>query len=59
MLGEKPFRLLLNKADLTDEWALDEAAIPVAWDWARTSAKTGEGVEAAFEALAEAIWTSA
>jgi small GTP-binding protein len=58
LLGEAPFRLLLNKADLEEQWALDEATIPARWDWSKTSAKTGDGVEAAFEALAEAIWSA-
>ena len=54
-LGEVPFILLLNKDDLTEEWevgddALDELKgqeIPVI----RTSAKTGQNVERAFEEL--------
>lgn len=58
MLGDAPFRLLLNKADLDEQWAIDEAAIPTGWGWAKTSARTGEGVEAAFDALAEAIWSA-
>lgn len=58
-LGQVPFRLLLNKADLQAEWALDIGRIPADWRWTRTSAKTGEGVESAFAALAEAIWKRA
>jgi small GTP-binding protein len=59
LLGDAPFRLLLNKADLDARWALDEANIPAGWDWARTSARTGSGVEEAFGALAEAIGSAA
>ena len=56
-LGQVPFVVLLNKSDLTAEWALDDdAAGDLAadgWTVTRTSAKTGEGVEAAFDILAE------
>jgi len=57
-LGARPAVLLLNKADLADDWRISEdrvasltvgGGVPV-----RTSAKTGEGVEAAFEKLARA-----
>jgi small GTP-binding protein len=54
-IGKVPFILLLNKADLLDEWEMDEAAIALfienGWDILSTSAKTGEGVEEAFRAL--------
>jgi small GTP-binding protein len=54
-IGAVPFLLLLNKSDLADEWKLDVQSIqqldcPVI----STSAKTGEGVERAFEQLARA-----
>ena len=58
-LGEVPYALLSNKCDLTDNWnscLLDnnplasEALFSTA-----TSAKTGEGVEEAFNALARAL----
>ena len=56
-LGRLPAIILLNKSDLTDQWRLDDAAIakltalnvPVM----RSSAKTGQNVEAAFRQLAE------
>jgi small GTP-binding protein len=61
-LGSRPAALLLNKADLTENWALPEervAALEVGGAPAvKTSAKTGEGVEAAFERLARAAWSS-
>jgi small GTP-binding protein len=58
-LGKIPRVVLLNKADLTAEWQLDEQKIaglsvlecPVL----RSSAKTGENVEAAFRLLAERL----
>ena len=57
LLGDVPFVVLLNKSDLTGQWALDDdvAGDPAAdgWTVTRTSAKTGDGVEAAFGVLAE------
>ncbi len=56
-LGEIPSVIALNKIDLTDEWKLSPAdesrldsngALVI-----RTSAKTGEGVEATFQHLAD------
>ncbi|MBN1558481.1 MAG: GTP-binding protein [Lentisphaerae bacterium] len=55
----RPFVLLLNKADLKDEWEIDadaEAALRKAgWPVYRTSAKTGDNVEAAFVRLTRAM----
>jgi Fe2+ transport system protein B len=55
-VGEVPFVLCLNKADLKRSWDLDEAAIEEIEDEGHpvleTSAKTGAGVEAAFAKLA-------
>jgi small GTP-binding protein len=57
--GPVPFILLLNKSDLSAEWEVDEkrlmALAELGWRVVRTSAKTGEGVEAAFELLARAM----
>ncbi|MBT3606406.1 MAG: GTP-binding protein, partial [Candidatus Latescibacteria bacterium] len=54
-LGDVPFILLLNKADLQDNWQVDAAAIKrlqeQGWIVIQTSAKTGDEVEAAFECL--------
>jgi len=54
--GALPFVLLLNKSDLTDEWAVsdDEIAALRQNDWwvEKSSARTGEGVEEAFKELA-------
>ena len=58
-VGPVPFILLLNKADLASEWDIDEQAFfklaEQGWRVIRTSAKTGEGVEAAFESLTRAM----
>jgi small GTP-binding protein len=56
--GEVPDLLALNKTDLTDQWALgrrDEEALAGAWDMVRTSAKSGTGVEEAFQRLGRAM----
>ena len=55
--GEVPELLALNKSDLVDQWALgpeDEQALASAWEMVRTSAKTGAGVEEAFQRLGRA-----
>jgi small GTP-binding protein len=58
-IGKVPFILALNKADLTADWELDEATIDglarAGWPVLHTSAKTGDGVEDAFSALAGAM----
>jgi small GTP-binding protein len=57
-VGAIPAVVALNKIDLTGEWKLskdDEAAVGArGLNVIRTSAKTGEGVEAAFQYLADA-----
>jgi small GTP-binding protein len=54
-VGKVPFRLLLNKADLVNDWEVDENILTsLGWPILRTSAKTGVGVEQAFEDLARA-----
>lgn len=56
-VGDIPSVVALNKADLKDEWKLtsadEESAGGAGMHRLRTSAKTGEGVEAAFQWLAE------
>jgi small GTP-binding protein len=57
-IGPVPFVLVLNKADLSSEWALDDASVAALareHHIVRTSAKTGEGVDDAFRALARAV----
>jgi len=58
-IGSVPFLLLINKADLTDEWVITnretEALEQKKWDVIRTSAKSGMGVEDAFLKLAKKL----
>lgn len=55
-VGKVPFILILNKADLEDEWEVDQDATDGifrrGWTVIRGSAKTGQGVEEAFLTLA-------
>ena len=57
-VGEIPSVVALNKIDLTEDWKLsasqENSAGGSGVHRLRTSAKTGEGVEAAFQWLAEA-----
>jgi len=56
-IGPMPFLLLLNKADLEDSWEISTEKLKTLEDagWAlrKTSAKTGESVEEAFQELAQ------
>ncbi len=56
-LGAVPFVLALNKCDLTDQWEIPadrEGSLSArGWRLIHTSARTGEGVEELFQALAE------
>ena len=58
-IGAVPFVLLINKADLADEWAISEresaALREKGWELITTSAKTGQGVEDAFHKLAKKL----
>ncbi len=58
-VGPIPFVLVLNKADLTDEWEVDDSLVAEiaakGWTVVKGSAKTGEGVEEAFRLLTEKI----
>ena len=57
-IGEVPSILALNKIDLTGEWKIsseNEAAAASSGFLVRTSAKTGEGVEPAFQWLADTL----
>jgi small GTP-binding protein len=55
-LGAVPFFVLLNKADLLEDWAIPteriESLEAAGWTFRRTSAKTGMGVEETFQELA-------
>jgi small GTP-binding protein len=56
-IGPVPFLVLLNKADLQDSWDIPQQAFAMletaGWSTQRTSAKTGQGVEEAFQELAK------
>lgn len=55
-IGTVPFLVLLNKADLQESWDLPQEPVDrladAGWKFIRTSAKTGEGIEEAFQELA-------
>ncbi len=59
VVGAAPFVLALNKADLNAQWQVDERSLwevaEAGWTIVRTSAKSGAGVEEAFERLARAM----
>ena len=59
-IGEIPFVLLINKVDLTEDWLYSESDLDDltrrGWEVITTSAKTGQGVEEAFLALAEKLF---
>jgi len=56
-IGEKPFLLLINKNDLSEDWELSDAEVErlksKGWKVFFTSAKTGENVETAFQLLTQ------
>ncbi|ETX03319.1 MAG: small GTP-binding protein [Candidatus Entotheonella factor] len=53
-VGDIPFLVLFNKADLVASWEVDDTAIAMqGWPLMKTSAKTGDGVEEAFTRLAQ------
>lgn len=55
--GAIPFVFVINKCDLLQDWEMDDAfearMRAQKWSLLRSSAKTGEGVEAAFSLLAQ------
>ncbi len=58
-IGSVPFVALLNKQDLRERWAISQRAVQEreqdGWLIQFTSAKTGAGVESAFQALADRV----
>ncbi|MEN9444863.1 MAG: hypothetical protein RIS47_1754 [Bacteroidota bacterium] len=62
-LKNKPFILLINKADMADEWEITKADIydleQKGWIVMKTSAKTGLNVEEAFIKLTEMMLENA
>jgi small GTP-binding protein len=61
-VGPVPFVVVLNKDDLVADWEISdkdlEALIARGWPLIRASAKTGSGVERAFDLLVDAIFRS-
>jgi len=54
--GPLPFVLVLNKADLREQWEVQNKAVSErGWATFETSAKAGSGVEEMFRALAEMV----
>jgi small GTP-binding protein len=58
-LGDVPFVLMVNKADLEEDWVIQEADLEMltqkGWIVCKSSAKTGEGVRDGFTRLATAM----
>ena len=58
-IGALPYAMAVNKIDLVDEWRIDEARldaeVQAGANLVRTSALTGDGVEAMFVHLARAM----
>ncbi len=58
-IGTVPFLLLINKADLADQWSITEREMTAlrekGWEVIVTSAKTGSSVEGAFQTLANKL----
>lgn len=59
VVGEVPFIVVLNKADLAADWEIDDTAVFKLAERGgrvlRSSAKTGEGVEEAFQLLTRSM----
>lgn len=57
-LGPLPFVLVLNKADLSDQWEVQDTVVAEhGWPTFETSAKAGGGVEEMFLTLATNLLT--
>lgn len=54
-LSNPPYVALINKADLTDEWAIEDTFFEENPEWQKSSALSGEGVEEAFLKLAQQL----
>jgi hypothetical protein len=59
-IGSVPFTVLVNKLDVREEWTVTDGDLAelerAGWSVMLTSARTGEGVEAAFCALTERMF---
>ena len=60
-VGQIPFVVVFNKADLAKSWEIDTAILSDlasrGWTIVQASAKTGQGVEEAFQSLAQKLLT--
>jgi len=57
MLGPLPFVLVVNKADLRDQWEVQSAQVTkYGWPTFETSAKAGSGVEEMFLSLGATLF---
>jgi hypothetical protein len=56
-IGDRPFLLLINKADLRETWEIPDLQ-STGWTILETSAKTGEHVEEAFLTLTQRMLTA-
>jgi small GTP-binding protein len=58
-LGKVPFIIVLNKADLSDNWEIDRKALDeldnLNWTYIKTSAKLGDNVNEVFYRLGQKI----
>lgn len=58
-IGAVPFVFLLNKADLAEEWEVDDRLVneltSSGWEVIRSSALTGSGVDEAFASIAARV----
>jgi small GTP-binding protein len=58
-VGAVPFVVVINKADLVNDWVIDDEMLAAlrsrGWKVVKTSAKTGAEVEATFTELAQAM----
>jgi len=60
-IGRVPFIMVVNKADLSNDWEIEDALLERylrrGWRVMRTSAKTGDEVENVFASLTRAVLT--
>jgi small GTP-binding protein len=58
-IGKVPFIIVLNKADLTDSWEIEQLALDeldnIKWTYIKTSAKLGDNVNEVFYRLGQEI----
>jgi hypothetical protein len=58
-IGDRPFLVLVNKADLRETWEVSDADLQATgWTILETSAKSGQHVEEAFSSLTQRMLTT-